>query len=152
MFWKYGTFCSIFSGLVWGFFWAIIFTILGILTLGIQLSLNTTPFLIVGSVAALSYLFFQKFINIKFHLFFIIMIVLIVYCITFGDPYTQKDKNYIPSFVLVLITSIFTHISIHLSLSKISWGKLSRYSCEKFYLRILWGLGLMILILITLVP
>ena len=70
MFWKYGTFCSIFSGLVWGFFWAIIFTILGILTLGIQLSLNTTPFLIVGSVAALSYLFFSKVYKYKISSFF----------------------------------------------------------------------------------
>ena len=72
---------------------------------------------------------------------------------SFGEPYLEKNsKNLLSIFFLVLITSIFTWTSIHFSLLKVPLKKLSRYSAEKFYIRILWGLGLMILILITLVP
>ena len=34
MIWKYGIFCAILSGSVWGTFWQVILTILGILTTG----------------------------------------------------------------------------------------------------------------------
>ena len=80
------------------------------------------------------------------------MIVAILYGITSVEPYLQKNQNFTSSFLLVFLTSVFIWISIYLSLSKITLGKLSRYNYEKFYLRILWGLGLMTFILITLVP
>ena len=43
MIWKYGIFCAILSGSVWGIFWQVILTILGILTTGQKLSLEITP-------------------------------------------------------------------------------------------------------------
>ena len=152
MFWRYGIFCSIFAGSIWGIFWHIIFTILGILTLGIKLSLQLEIFLFVGILSSLFCLIFQKLTSLKFHFISIIMIVAILYGITSGEPYLQKNQNFISSFLLVFLTSVFIWISIYLSLSKITLGKLSRYNYEKFYLRILWGLGLMTFILITLVP
>ena len=152
MFWQYGIFCSILIGSIWGFFWQLIFTMLGILSLGMQLTLQTLPFLIIGAFAGLFYLYLQKKMTLKFHLLSITMIVLVIYGITFGEPYLEKNKSLVSVFILVLITSVFIWTSIHLSLSNISPGKLSRYNCEKFYLNILWGLGLMTLILITLVP
>ena len=152
MFWQYGIFCSILTGSIWGVFWQFIFTISGILSIGMQLTLQTLPFLIVGAFAGLFYLYFQKKMTLKFHLFSITMIVLVVYGITFGEPYLDKNKSLVSVFLLVLITSVFIWISIHLCLSNISSGKLSRYNCEKFYLKIVWGLGLMTLILITLLP
>ena len=63
-----------------------------------------------------------------------------------------KMKMFLLSLFLVLITSSFIWISIYLSLKNISIGKLSRYQSEKFYIRLLWGLGLLTLILITLIP
>ena len=152
MFWRYGIFCSIFAGSIWGIFWHIIFTILGILTLGIKLSLQLEIFLFVGILSSLFCLIFQKLTSLKFHFISIIMIVAILYGITSGEPYLQKNQNFISSFLLVFLTSFFICISIYLSLSKITLGELSRYNYEKFYLRILWGLGLMTFILITLVP
>ena len=35
MFWRYGIFCSLFAGSIWGVFWQVIFTMVGILALGI---------------------------------------------------------------------------------------------------------------------
>ena len=48
MFWKYGLFCSIFAGSIWGAFWQIIFTMIGILTFGIPLELDVNQMLIIG--------------------------------------------------------------------------------------------------------
>ena len=45
MFWKYGLFCSIFAGSIWGAFWQIIFTMMGILTFGIPLELDVNQML-----------------------------------------------------------------------------------------------------------
>ena len=84
MFWQYGIFCSILTGSIWGFFWQLIFTMLGILSLGMQLTLQTLPFLIVGAFAGLFYLYLQKKMTLKFHLISITMIVLVIYGITFG--------------------------------------------------------------------
>tara|TARA_B100001540_G_scaffold232593_1_gene206859 strand:+ start:1022 stop:2245 length:1224 start_codon:yes stop_codon:yes gene_type:complete len=152
MFWKYGLFCSILTGSIWGLFWQIIFTMIGLLTIGEKLYVNVVPFLIVGSLISVIYVFLQNKISIKFHLLSIIFMVLLIYSFTFGDPFLQKKTNSISTFLLVVINSFFTWISIYLSLKQINIGKLSRYNLEKFYLRLLWGLGLIILILITLLP
>ena len=50
MIWKYGIFCAILSGSVWGTFWQVIFTILGILTTGQQYSLEIAPTLFSGTL------------------------------------------------------------------------------------------------------
>ena len=50
MFWKYGLFFSILSGAIWGVFWQIFFTVVGILTLGISLSLELSQIMIIGQI------------------------------------------------------------------------------------------------------
>ena len=64
MFWKYGLFCSIFAGSIWGTFWQIIFTMMGILTFGIPLELDVNQMLIIGILAGIFYIYFQKLISI----------------------------------------------------------------------------------------
>ena len=152
MIWKYGIFCAILSGSVWGTFWQVILTILGILTTGLQLSLEIAPTLFSGALIGFIYLIYQKNIQLKQHVIFVFTTTLLIYGITLGDPYFDKDENVFIEFILVLITSSFIWISIYLSLKNISIGKLSRYQSEKFYIRLLWGLGLITLILITLIP
>ena len=67
MFWKYGLFFSILSGAIWGVFWQIFFTVVGILTLGITLSLELSQIMIIGPLAGILYIKCQKFLSIKFH-------------------------------------------------------------------------------------
>ena len=152
MIWKYGIFCAILSGTVWGTFWQVIFTILGILTTGQQLSLEIAPTLFSGALIGLVYLISSRNIQLKQHVIFVFTTIFLIYGVTFGDPYFGKDENVFIEFILVLITSSFIWISIYLSLKNISIGKLSRYQLEEFYIRLLWGLGLITLILITLIP
>ena len=152
MFWNYGIFCAILSGSAWGIFWQIILTILGILTTGLQLSLEIAPSLFSGASIGFIYLIYQKNIQLKQHVIFVFTTTLLIYGVTLGDPYFGKDENVFIELILVFVTSIFIWISVYLTLKNISIGKLSRYQSEKFYIRLLWGLGLITLILITLIP
>ena len=152
MFWNYGIFCAFLSGSAWGVFWQIILTILGILTTGLQLSLEIAPSLFSGASIGFIYLIYQKNIQLKQHIIFVITNTLLIYGVTLGDPYYGENENVFIELILVLVTSIFIWVSVYLTLKNISIGKLSRYQSEKFYIRLLWGLGLITLILITLIP
>ena len=153
MFWKYGLFCSIFAGSIWGAFWQIIFTMMGILTFGIPLELDVNQMLIIGLVSGIFYINCQKIISIKIHLTTIFTMTLLVYAFNFGKPYQINESlNNINIFILIFLTSAVTWLSINFSLNRISIGKLSRYDLENFYIKLMWALGLIIFILITLVP
>ena len=152
MFWKNGIFCSALVGFIWGGFWQIIFTVLSILTLGLTLSLELLPFIISSILIALIFIFLNKKINIRKHVSMILLTVSLIYISTIGDPYNRDYNNFFVIFILVTITSTFIWLSIYFSLKNISAKNLTRHQTEKFYLNFLWGLGLISLILITIIP
>ena len=152
MFWKYGLFFSILSGGIWGVFWQIFFTVIGILTLGIPLSLEISQIMIIGPLAGILYIISQKFLSIKFHISAIIIITFLIFISHLGNPYQVEDENRLIIFMLILLTSFFIWVSLNHSLYNLSPGKLSKYDIESFFIKFLWGLGLIILILITLIP
>ncbi len=152
MFWKYGLFFSILSGGIWGIFWQIFFTLVGILTLGTPLSLELSQIMIIGPLAGFIYIKSQKFLSIKFHLTAIIIISFLIYISHLGNPYHAGDENQLIIFILILSTSFFIWVSLNHSLYNLSPGKLSKHDIESFLIKFMWGIGLIILILITLIP
>ena len=152
MFWKYGLFFSILSGGIWGVFWQIFFTVVGILTLGNPLSLELSQIMIIGPLAGILYIKSQKFLSIKFHLTAIIIITFLIFISHLGNPYQAEDENRLIIFMLILLTSFFIWVSLHHSLYNLSPGKLSKHDIESFLIKFMWGIGLIILILITLIP
>ena len=152
MFWKYGLFFSILSGGIWGVFWQIFFTVIGILTLGIPLSLELSQIMIIGPLAGILYIKSQKFLSIKFHLTAIIIITFLIFISHLGNPYQAEDENRLIIFMLILLTSFFIWVSLNHSLYNLSPGKLSKHDIESFFIKFMWGIGLIILILITLIP
>ena len=152
MFWKYGLFFSILSGGIWGIFWQIFFTVVGILTLGTPLSLELSQIMIIGPLAGIFYIKSQKFLSIKFHLTAIIIITFLIFISHLGNPYQAEDENRLIIFILILLTSFFIWVSLNHSLYNLSPGKLSKYDIESFFIKFMWGIGLIILILITLIP
>ena len=152
MFWKYGLFFSILSGGIWGVFWQIFFTVVGILTLGNPLSLELSQIMIIGPLAGILYIKSQKFLSIKFHLTAIIAITFLIFISHLGNPYQAEDENRLIIFMLILLTSFFIWVSLHHSLYNLSPGKLSKHDIESFLIKFMWGIGLIILILITLIP
>ena len=152
MFWKYGLFFSILSGGIWGVFWQIFFTVVGILTLGTPLSLELSQIMIIGPIAGILYINIQKFLSIKFHLTAIIIISFLIFISHLGNPYQAEDENRLIIFMLILLTSFFIWVSLNHSLYNLSPGKLSKHDIESFFIKFMWGIGLIILILITLIP
>ena len=152
MFWKYGLFFSILSGGIWGVFWQIFFTVVGILTLGNPLSLELSQIMIIGPLAGILYIKCKKFLSIKFHLTAIIAITFLIFISHLGNPYQAEDENRLIIFMLILLTSFFIWVSLNHSLYNLSPGKLSKHDIESFLIKFMWGIGLIILILITLIP
>ena len=152
MFWKYGLFFSILSGGIWGIFWQIFFTVVGILTLGTPLSLELSQIMIIGPLVGIMYIKSQKFLSIKFHLTAIIIVTFLIFISHLGNPYQAEDENQLIIFMLILLTSFFIWVSLNHSLYNLSPGKLSKHDIESFFIKFMWGIGLIILILITLIP
>ena len=152
MFWKYGLFFSILSGGIWGVFWQIFFTVVGILILGTPLSLELSQIMIIGPIAGILYIKSQKLLSIKFHLTALIIITLLIFVSHLGNPYQAEDENRLIIFMLILLTSFFIWVSLNHSLYNLSPGKLSKHDIESFFIRFMWGILLIILILITLIP
>ena len=152
MFWKYGLFFSILSGGIWGVFWQIFFTVVGILTLGTPLSLELSQIMIIGPLAGILYIKSQKFLSIKFHLTAIVIITFLIFISHLGNPFQAEDENLLIIFMLILLTSFFIWVSLNHSLYNLNPGKLSKHDIESFFIKFMWGIGLIILILITLIP
>ncbi len=152
MFWQYGLFYSTLCGCIWGVFWQIFFTVVGILTLGTPLNLELSQIMIIGPLAGILYIQCQKFLSLKFHLIAIIAMSFLIFTSHLGDPYQAQDENRLIILLLILFTSSFIWISLNHSLYNLKPGKLSKHDIESFYIKFMWGLGLILLILITLIP
>ena len=152
MFWQYGLFYSILSGCIWGVFWQIFFTVVGILTLGTPLNLELSQIMIIGPLAGILFIQSQKFLSLKFHLIAIIAISFLIFTSHLGDLYQAQDENQLIIVLLILFTSSFIWLSLSHSLYNLKPGKLSKHDIESFYIKFIWGIGLIVLILITLIP
>ena len=152
MFWQYGLFYSILSGCIWGVFWQIFFTVVGILTLGTPLNLELSQIMIIGPLAGILFIQSQKFLSLKFHLIAIIAISFLIFTSHLGDLYQAQDEDQLIIVLLILFTSSFIWLSLNHSLYNLKPGKLSKHDIESFYIKFIWGIGLIVLILITLIP
>jgi len=152
MFWQYGLFYSILSGCIWGVFWKVFFTVAGILALGSPLNLELSQIMIIGPLAGILFIKSQKFLSLKFHLMAIIAISFMIFASHLGDPYQAKDENQLIIVLLIIFTSSFIWMSLNHSLNSLNPGKLSKHDIESFYIKFMWGIGLIVLILITLIP
>ena len=152
MFWQYGLFYSILSGCIWGVFWQIFFTVVGILTLGTPLNLELSQIMIIGPLAGILFIQSQKFLSLKFHLIAIIAISFLIFTSHLGDLYQAQDENQLIIVLLILFTSSFIWLSLNHSLYNLKPGKLSKHDIESFYIKFIWGIGLIVLILVTLIP
>ena len=84
--------------------------------------------------------------------FAIIAISFMIFTSHLGDPYQAKDENQLIIVLLIFFTSSFIWVSLNHSLYNLKPGKLSKHDIEGFYIKFMWGIGLIVLILITLIP
>ena len=93
MFWKYGLFFSILSGVIWGVFWQIFFTVVGILILGTPLSLELSQIMIIGPLAGILYIKGQKFFIHKIPYYRNNYNYFSYFYFSLRKPISSKDEN-----------------------------------------------------------
>jgi len=152
-FWMYGNFGAAISGGVWASLWQIIVTVLLIISTGASLPLQIGPAIMAGIAAGLLAIYYRpKKILLRRSVGLISMIFLL-FAFSNGNPFDPNDLLSIwqNSFALVFI-ALISWFCIEATINDLSPKLQKRYAIERFYFRLLWGLGLLIFIIAVIIP
>ena len=152
-FWRLGIFSGIIAGLIWAPVWHIIITVGLIVSSGISIELQLGPALLTGIlVGGLTVI--KKVENKLITLIIgssITFFSLILF--SMGKPFGSELLVYQGSiFTATSLFSVITFFSINNSVGTLNFGLVKKYFLEAFYARLVWGLGLVFLILIVVIP
>ena len=152
-FWMHGCFGAIIAGIFWGGMWQIIVTVMLILSTGAALSLQTGPAALAGASVSLIAISFRPKSRTIFHLSGLTMMTLLTWSFAFGAPYDQQ--NVLPSWqswLSLFISASACWYSLVKVIKDMQPVVQKRYAAERFYLRLLWGIGLIFIVLIITIP
>ena len=152
-FWMYGNFGAAVSGGLWASLWQIIVTVLLIISTGASLPLQIGPAIMAGIAAGLLAIYYRpKKILLRRSVGLISMIFLL-FAFSNGNPFDPNDLLSIwqNSFALVFI-ALISWFCIEATINDLSPKLQKRYAIERFYFRLLWGLGLLIFIIAVIIP
>ena len=152
-FWMYGNFGAAVSGGLWTSLWQIIVTVLLIISTGAGLPLQIGPAIMAGIAAGLLAIYYRpKKILLRRSVGLISMIFLLL-AFSNGNPFDPNDLLSIwqNSFALVFI-ALISWFCIEATINDLSPKLQKRYAIERFYFRLLWGLGLLIFIIAVIIP
>ena len=152
-FWMHGCFGAIIAGIFWGGMWQIIVTIMLIISTGAALSLQTGPSALAGALVSLIAISFRPKSRTIFHLSGLIMMALLTWSFALGAPYDQQ--NVLPSWqkwLLLLVSASASWYCLVKVIQDTPPVLQKRYAAERFYLRLLWGIGLIFIVLIITIP
>ncbi len=154
MFWNSGVIKSIFCGSIWASIWQVLFTIIVILVWQNSIKLEIGSAIFTGIFISLIYVFIplekrnKYFIYILSFLYFFIFIL-----ISQKLPFSVSENfTLLKSCAFTLILAGVVSFSIIKNLKNVNWNYSSRYSSEKFYLNMFWGIGLVFFICIITLP
>ena len=152
-FWMTGIFASALSGFVWVGLWHLVVTMMAILATGAALPLALGPAtfsgLLVGVFAALQR---PKLLRNR-RMVGIILIACLLFSFSLRAPFDPGSLLAVWQRVLLLVlASVAGWLSIEKTVGPANAGFMTRYGTEEFYLRLFWGLGLMMFVLIVAVP
>ena len=152
-FWRLGIFSGIIAGLIWAPVWHVIITVGLIISSGISIELQLGPALLTGIlVGGLTVI--KKVENKLITLIIgssLTFFSLILFSI--GKPFGSELLVYQgPIFIATFLFSVITFFSINFSVGTLNSGLVKKYFLEAFYARLVWGLGLVFLILIVVIP
>ena len=152
-FWMHGCFGAIIAGVFWGGIWQIIVTVMLIISTGAALSLQTGPSALAGALVSLIAISFRPKSRTIFHLSGLIMMALLTWSFALGAPYDQQ--NVLPSWqkwLSLLVSASASWYSLVKVIQDTPPVIQKRYAAERFYLRLLWGIGLIFIVLIIAIP
>ena len=152
-FWMYGIFCAAVAGAFWTVLWQVIITMSFIISTGTGLSLEVGPAAITGLGGGLFAIYYRS-PNAVFRNIAGCIVIFILLCGSSSMNLFDIDKQFLnyKNLSTFLIIGIFSWFTITATISDLKPQIQKRYIIEKFYLRLLWGLGLVMFILVVVVP
>ena len=152
-FWMIGIFASALAGFVWVALWHLVLTVTAVLVTGAALPLALGPAafsgLAVGAFAALQ----RPASSNRRRISGIIFIACFLFSFSLGAPFDPGSLLELwQRLLLLLLVSVAGWLSIEKTVGPTNAGFMTRYGTEKFYIRLFWGLGLIMFVLIVAVP
>lgn len=152
-FWMTGIFASAVTGLIWVALWQLVLTMTAILTTGAALPLQLGPAALAGLLTALFAIMHRPAVPAIRRVSGILLLGVLLIGLSMGTP--VDPQGVLPAWqraLLLVIFAIAGWMSIEKTLAAAPAGRMHRYAAEEFYLRLLWGLGLMMFVLIVALP
>ena len=152
-FWMHGLFGAVLAGGIWISLWQIIVTMALIVTTGAALTLQAGPAMLAGMVVGVMAILFRPAAGPVRHGIGIVLMTALLWGFTFGAPF--DPNGLLPgwqSVTALVIAAAASWLSLSATIGDMPPAMQARYASERFYLRLLWGLGLMMFVLIVAIP
>ena len=152
-FWMHGLFGAVLAGGIWAGLWQIIVTMALIVTTGAGLTLQADPAMLAGMVVGVMAILFRPAAGPVRHGIGIVLMTALLWGFTFGAPF--DPNGLLPgwqSVTALVIAAAASWLSLSATIGDMPPAMQARYASERFYLRLLWGLGLMMFVLIVAIP
>jgi multiple sugar transport system permease protein len=151
--WMHGLFGAVLAGGIWAGLWQIVVTMALIVTTGAGLTLQAGPAMLAGMAGGVMAILFRPAGRLLRHGAGFIIMAALIWGFTLGAPF--DPDNLLPlwqNVVALVIAAAASWFSLSATIGEMPPVMQARYACEKFYLRLLWGLGLMMFVLIVAIP
>ena len=152
-FWMHGIFAGSLTGVLWASIWQLVMTMVLILTTGAPLTLQLGPAVLTGVSVGVIATMMRRNGPLRRHLIGAVLTGLLLFGFSLGSPFDPQGLlNTWQSGLFLVMNAIMIWLSISATVGDTPASRLSRYLSEIIYLRLLWGQGLMLFVLIVAIP
>ena len=152
-FWMHGLFAGSLAGALWAGLWQLVLTMVLIVTTGAPLSLQLGPAVLTGISVGVIAMMMRRDGPVRRHLIGAVLTGLLLFGFSLGSPFDPQGLVTVwQSGLFLVINAIVIWLSISATVGNTPATRLTRYLAEIFYLRLLWGQGLMLFVLIVAIP
>ena len=152
-FWMHGLFAGSLAGALWAGLWQLVLTMVLIVTTGAPLSLQLGPAVLTGISVGVIAMMVRRDGPLRRHLIGAVLTGLLLFGLSLGSPFDPQGLVTVwQSGLFLVMNAIVIWLSISATVGKTPATRLTRYLAEIFYLRLLWGQGLMLFVLIVAIP
>ena len=152
-FWMHGPFAGSLAGALWAGMWQLVLTMVLIVTTGAPLSLQLGPAVPTGISVGVIAMTMRRDGPLRRHLIGVVLTGLLLFGFSLGSPFDPQGLVTVwQSGLFLVMNAIVIWLSISATVGNTPATRLTRYLAEIFYLRLLWGQGLMLFVLIVAIP
>ena len=152
-FWMHGLFGAALAGGIWAGLWQIVMTMALIVTTGAGLTLQAGPAMLAGLVAGVVAILYRPRGTLLRHGAGLLVMTVLLWGFTLGTPF--DPTGLLPAWqnvTALILAAALSWFSLSSAIGAMPPAPQARYAAEVFYLRLLWGLGLMMFVLIVAIP